>query len=102
MSTSIDERVTRGLPTNVEEAANYRWYANYGGLPQLLHRAEWQLYNHQERLFRTEKEAINDARKHALAEEARWQENINALDKRYDAIEDEEMAQEKRRINDPD
>jgi hypothetical protein len=28
-----------------------KWYTNPGGMPQLLHPAEWQLYNHQERKF---------------------------------------------------
>lgn len=44
-------------------------------------------------LFLTEKEAISAARKLSIAEIDRQQKRVNALDERYDAIEDAEMAQ---------
>lgn len=50
----------------------------------------------------TSKAAISAARKLRINELDRLQKEVNALDERYDAIEDEEMALEKRRINDPD
>lgn len=45
-------------------------------------------------LFTSEKDAISAARKYRIAEIDRLQAEVNALDERYDALEDEEMRQE--------
>src|SRR5687768_16711257 len=83
-----------GLPTS---AVEMRWYTRDGSIPVQISVSQQtaDFFWSPERgdvpnrcLFLTEKQAIDEARKYALAAEARWQETIDTLDKRYDAIED--------------
>lgn len=53
--------------------------------------------------FATEKDAINHARKLRIAEIDRLQMEVNALDARFDTLEDEEMAADlQQRMRDTD
>lgn len=73
------------------------WYTKGGSIPFPVDIERAVLFNMSDSsgqcLFRSEKEAINEARKHAKAIEERWYGIVRALDARTDAIEVEEMRE---------
>lgn len=80
------------MSSAIKQSAPRLWQASPHVMPYSVARSGFYEGHIGIDVFETEKEAINAARKFRINHIDRLQAEVNTLDERYDAIEDEEMA----------